>query len=260
LVIDDEPTICRLLTYQLSDAGYAVEAFQHAGAALSRLAYAPPDLILLDVMMPEISGWDLCRQIRSTQSTPIIMLTGKQSDTDVVTGLTCGADDYVVKPYSRPQLLARINAVLRRAENQPLAPSTRQVPRSVSAADMDPSPIDPQPEPQLRRVPQPSQLTFTRLGTRLADARRRRGISLHDASSHCDVRWEFLQALEREQFTDIPRAQFSMALKRYSSYLNVDLTPYFGNRPPGKLSPTLLPLVAVNICLLGLLLMVIVLF
>jgi CheY-like chemotaxis protein/transcriptional regulator with XRE-family HTH domain len=252
IVIDDDPSICRLLTYQLGDAGYAVEAFQHAAPALSRLSVAPPDLILLDVMMPGISGWDLCRQIRSSQNTPVIMLTGKQSDSDIAIGLNCGADDYVVKPYSRTQLLARIQAVLRRAPAAVVQPKSTIAHSPVNqptkkAEPAKPTTTPPAPRPQTTAPPQQSP---DRLGSRLAAARRQRGISLHDAERACGVRWGFLQAIEREQFDEIPRNRLAASLRRYSTYLNVDLEPTFHSRWQKHLSASILPLIAVNVVLL----------
>lgn len=226
LVIDDEPLICQLLEYQLSGAGYLVSSYQNGAQALLRLSQEQPDLVLLDVMMPGTSGWDLCRQIRAASAVPIVMLTAKQSDDDVVMGLNCGADDYVGKPFSEQQLLARIAAVLRRAVpaparpasvSQPLAPAARSgaVSRSVAL------PPAPPPDP-------------TRLGPTLADARRRRNLSLHDAERMCGVRWEFLQAIEQEQFRYLPREELRSALKAYSRLLDVELKPYLQRRPPPR--------------------------
>ncbi|MFO7169659.1 MAG: response regulator, partial [Chloroflexota bacterium] len=121
MIVDDEAAIGRLLTYQLQGFGYEVCYVQDGLQALERVLLEQPDLILLDVMMPLVSGWDVCRQIRQSSNVPIIMLTGKNADADVVTGLQSGADDYVTKPFSVAQLHARIEAVLRRAERVPVA-------------------------------------------------------------------------------------------------------------------------------------------
>ena len=115
MVVDDEPAIGKLLLYQLSGFGYQVSYVQDGLSALQRLTAERPDLVLLDVMMPHISGWEMCRQIRAYSSVPVIMLTAKSADPDVVTGLQAGADDYITKPFSMIQLHARIEAVLRRA-------------------------------------------------------------------------------------------------------------------------------------------------
>lgn len=216
MVIDDEPLIGQLLGYQLGDAGYAVETFQSAREALLRLAQAQPDLVLLDVMMPEISGYDLCREIRAFSQVPLIMLTAKHADEDMVAGLTIGADDYVGKPFSAPQLLARIEAVLRRSGSGPAARPARPRP-APPAAPPTPRPAEPGPRP----AP-----ALPRLGRQFSSARRARGMSLHDAGAACGVRWEFLQAIEQEQFSYIPRPDLRAALRSYSALLSVDLGPY----------------------------------
>src|SRR6266542_589207 len=115
MVVDDEPAIGKLLLYQLSGFGYQVSYIQDGLSALQHLTAERPDLVLLDVMMPHISGWEICRQIRAYSTVPVIMLTAKSADPDIVTGLQAGADDYVTKPFSMAQLHARIEAVLRRA-------------------------------------------------------------------------------------------------------------------------------------------------
>jgi CheY-like chemotaxis protein len=239
MVIDDEPLICTLLEYQLGGAGYAVTTFQRGEEAMLRLAHEQPDLILLDVMMPEISGWDLCRQIRASSTVPIIMLTAKQGDEDVVTGLTSGADDYVGKPFHQAQLIARIEAVLRRAHGRAARPTPAPAPAQLPPAAVIPPPADrpapapaaPAPPAAPRPAPRPAPTRLPRLGPRLADARRTRGLSLHDAEQAAGVRWEFLQAIEQEQFSYVPRADLRHALKAYSALLEVDLAPYTGRRP-----------------------------
>src|SRR4051794_27239105 len=102
MVVEDDTLIMQLLRYQLGGAGYDVIPVPNGRRALELLLLYQPDLILLDVMMPEISGWDVCRQIRACSAVPIIMLTAKGADDDVVAGLNAGADDYVTKPFSLP--------------------------------------------------------------------------------------------------------------------------------------------------------------
>lgn len=140
MVVDDENLIRQLLTYQLGGAGYAVRSAESGRSALERLLIEQPDLVLLDVMMPDMSGWEVCRQIRQYSDVPIIMLTAKSSDRDVVTGLTTGADDYIAKPYNLEQLLARVEAVLRRsrARRTPVAQAVGDGGGSVAAAHMHP--------------------------------------------------------------------------------------------------------------------------
>jgi CheY-like chemotaxis protein len=227
LVIDDEPLICTLLEYQLGGAGYAVRSFQRGEEALLHLAHEQPDLILLDVMMPEISGWDLCRQIRASSAVPVIMLTAKQGDEDVVAGLSNGADDYVGKPFNQAQLIARIEAVLRRAQGR-VARTTPAAPTPAAPTPAAPTPAAPTPAAPTAPAPRPSSPALPRLGPRLAEARRHHGLSLHAAGQAAGVRWEFLQAIEQEEFSYVPRAELRHALKAYSTMLGVDLTPYMG--------------------------------
>ena len=119
LIVEDEETLTLLLRYNLEAAGYAVESVARGDAAELRIAEEPPDLVLLDWMLPGVSGVELCRRIRArkdTQRLPIIMLTARGEEADRVRGLSTGADDYVVKPFSVPELVARIGALLRRAD------------------------------------------------------------------------------------------------------------------------------------------------
>jgi DNA-binding response OmpR family regulator len=235
LVIDDEPLICQLLEYQLGGAGYAVSSYQNGAQALLRFTQEQPDLVLLDVMMPGTSGWDICRQIRAASPVPVIMLTAKQADDDVVMGLNCGADDYIGKPFSEQQLLARIAAVLRRAAPTDRRATTadRRVMQPVLATKAQPAP---QATAPVRRASVPSAPVAapTRLGPKLAAARQARNLSLHDAERICHVRWEFLQAIEQEQFRYLPREELRSALRIYCEFLDVDLKPYLQRRPPPR--------------------------
>ena len=118
LIVEDEAPLVELLTYNLQAAGYDVHVAMRGDEAETRLQERAFDLVLLDWMLPGLSGIELCRRLRSkaeTQSTPIIMLTARGEEGERVRGLTTGADDYVVKPFSIPELAARINAILRRA-------------------------------------------------------------------------------------------------------------------------------------------------
>ena len=116
LVVEDDERIRASLRLALADEGYAVEGVADAQAALSHLAGADPDLILLDVLLPGMDGLDLCRTIRRTSAVPIIMLTARDDSHDVVAGLEAGADDYVTKPYNVKELAARIRSLLRRTQ------------------------------------------------------------------------------------------------------------------------------------------------
>jgi two-component system alkaline phosphatase synthesis response regulator PhoP len=115
LVVDDEPAVTDLLVYNLRKAGYALLVARDGREALHLARQSKPDLILLDLMLPGLDGLDVCRELRKTSAVPIIMITARGEEIDRVVGLELGADDYVAKPFSVRELLARIKAVLRRA-------------------------------------------------------------------------------------------------------------------------------------------------
>lgn len=114
LIVEDEISFSDALSYLLKKESYDVEVAVNGKQAIDLFNSFSPDLILLDLMIPEVSGTEVCRVIRSTSQVPIIMLTAKDSEIDKVVGLELGADDYVTKPYSSRELLARIKAVMRR--------------------------------------------------------------------------------------------------------------------------------------------------
>jgi DNA-binding response OmpR family regulator len=116
LIVEDEDSIRQTLRYNLAQEGYAVSEAVTGSEALAAARKHRPDLILLDLMLPELSGLEVCRVLRQEMSTPIIMLTAKGTELDKVVGLQVGADDYVTKPFSLNELLARVTAMLRRAE------------------------------------------------------------------------------------------------------------------------------------------------
>lgn len=114
LVVDDDKNICELLRLYLEKEGYSVVLAFDGKQGLEKFNAQSPDLILLDIMMPNMDGWQVCREIRKTSSCPIIMLTAKGETIDKVLGLELGADDYVVKPFDAKEIVARIKAILRR--------------------------------------------------------------------------------------------------------------------------------------------------
>jgi DNA-binding response OmpR family regulator len=116
LVVDDEPTLRETLVDALEADGFRVVAAADGRAALERFRAEKPDLVLLDLMLPELSGIEVCRIIRRESGVPIVMLTAKDSELDKVVGLELGADDYVTKPFSVRELSARIRALFRRSE------------------------------------------------------------------------------------------------------------------------------------------------
>jgi DNA-binding response OmpR family regulator len=116
LLVDDETLITDSLSYSLQREGFTVKAVTHGKQALDAIAEFHPDLIVLDLMLPDMSGLEVCRRLRATHSTPVIMLTARGEEIDRVLGLEVGADDYLAKPFSFRELLARIRATIRRVE------------------------------------------------------------------------------------------------------------------------------------------------
>jgi DNA-binding response OmpR family regulator len=116
LVVEDEEHLRYTLAYNLRKAGYTVEVAATGPEALDRYGYMAIDLVLLDVMLPGLSGFDVCRQIRRSSTIPILMLTARSDEIDTVVGLELGADDYIAKPFRVRELLARVAAALRRAD------------------------------------------------------------------------------------------------------------------------------------------------
>lgn len=115
LVVDDDTNICELLRLYLEKEGFETVVVHDGEAALAEAGKRSPDMILLDIMLPKLDGWQVCREIRKTSSVPIIMLTAKGETFDKVLGLELGADDYVVKPFEAKEVVARVKAVLRRS-------------------------------------------------------------------------------------------------------------------------------------------------
>jgi len=116
LVVDDEKNIVELARLYLEDAGYVVESAYDGAEALAKIRSLRPALVVLDLMLPKIDGWEVCRRVRATSDVPIIMLTARSEDVDKIVGLELGADDYLTKPFNPRELVARVRAVLRRYE------------------------------------------------------------------------------------------------------------------------------------------------
>ena len=123
LVVDDEPKIVRLARDYLEKNGFRVLSASDGPTALAMARLEKPDLIVLDIMLPGMDGWEVCRRLRLETDTPIIMLTARAEESDQIVGLELGADDYVTKPFSPRALTARMRAVLRRARGQVKAPA-----------------------------------------------------------------------------------------------------------------------------------------
>jgi DNA-binding response OmpR family regulator len=128
LIVDDDPKVCETLDRYLSHAGYATASALDGAKALELVQTFAPDLVVLDLMLPRISGLEVCRMLRETSPIPIIMLTAKTTEHDKLTGLSLGADDYLTKPFSPRELVARVEAVLRRSA------TTEKTPRVIAGA------------------------------------------------------------------------------------------------------------------------------
>lgn len=127
LVADDDPNICELLRLYLEKEGYTPILAADGEEAIEKFKEEKPDLILLDIMMPKLDGWQVCREVRKTSDVPIIMLSAKGETFDKVLGLELGADDYVVKPFETKEIVARIKAVLRRTGQKTEQPEVKEV-------------------------------------------------------------------------------------------------------------------------------------
>jgi two-component system response regulator RegX3 len=138
LVVEDEPSFAEALTIGLEREGFRVTAAPDGATALARFDEVAPDLVLLDLMLPKISGLDVCREIRLKSQVPIIMVTAKTSEVDTVVGLEVGADDYVTKPYRLRELVARMRAVLRRFESRGDAVVVESNPIVLGDLSLDP--------------------------------------------------------------------------------------------------------------------------
>ena len=137
LVVEDDKNIQSLLQMYLEKEGYAVTVADDGGQGLTKFRSIRPDLVLLDVMMPVMDGWTVCKMIRAESQIPIIMLTAKSETDDKVTGLRCGADDYITKPFEMKEVLARIEAVLRRTDRTVTEQKARRLVFDKLVIDMD---------------------------------------------------------------------------------------------------------------------------
>ena len=137
LIVEDDHNIAELLQMYLEKEGYAVTVAGDGGQGLAKFRAIEPDLVLLDVMMPVMDGWAVCKAIRAESQKPIIMLTAKGETADKVSGLKSGADDYITKPFEMKEVLARIEAVLRRSSGVTAEKKTRRLTFDNLVIDMD---------------------------------------------------------------------------------------------------------------------------
>ena len=163
LVVEDEATIAGSVAARLRKEGFAVEIAGDGPSAVDRVRDLRPDLVILDVMLPGMDGLEVCRQIQRDRAVPVLMLTARDSETDVLVGLGIGADDYMTKPFSPRELVARVKALLRRVDRRP-APA----PGALRVGDLH---IDPGRRRVLREG-DPVELTKTEFDLLLALAQR----------------------------------------------------------------------------------------
>jgi DNA-binding response OmpR family regulator len=160
LIVDDDPKVCETLDRYLAHAGYATASAQDGAKAMEMVQTFAPDLVVLDLMLPRVGGLEVCRLLRADSSVPIIMLTARTTELDKLTGLSAGADDYLTKPFSPRELVARVQAVLRRAG------TTEKTPRVIAG----PLIIDPE-RCEVTVKGEPVTLTATELRLLLSMAR-----------------------------------------------------------------------------------------
>lgn len=137
LIVEDESSFSEAISFLLGKEGFETDVAENGRAALELFKASAYDLVLLDLMIPEVSGIEVCRAIRTTSMVPIIMLTAKDSEVDKVVGLELGADDYVTKPYSSRELVARIKAVLRRGTTESMDADSNSAIQTAGSIRMD---------------------------------------------------------------------------------------------------------------------------
>jgi DNA-binding response OmpR family regulator len=171
LVVDDEPTIAASVAARLRAEGYAVEIAHDGPSAVAAVAATEPDLVVLDVMLPGFDGLEVCRRIQADRPVPVLMLTARDDETDLLVGLAVGADDYLTKPFSPRELAARVHALFRRIDRTTAAP-TRIV---LGDLVVDPA------QRRVSRGGEPAHLTPTEFDLLVHLAARPRHVHARDA-------------------------------------------------------------------------------
>ena len=180
LIVDDEATVREVVGRYLQRDGFCVQEASDGEAALRQLRESPPSLIVLDLMLPKLSGEEICRRVRAESNVPIIMLTARGREPDRLLGLELGADDYVVKPFSPRELVARVRAVLRRSGGD-----TEDGPLRVGNLEIDPAPR------LVRRNGEPVSLTATEFDLLLLLARHPGQVFSRDQLLEAVWGWDF---------------------------------------------------------------------
>lgn len=152
LIVDDEPAIVELAQLYLQKEGFETVAAADGIQALVQVKRTHPDIVILDLMLPELDGWEVCKRLRAETDIPIIMLTARSDDVDKIVGLELGADDYVTKPFNPRELVARIKAVLRRAKGMDIAENDHVISLADVVIDIDKRLVTVNDEPVALRV------------------------------------------------------------------------------------------------------------
>ena len=211
LVVDDEEDLLELVRYNLAKEGYAVECVGSGEEALASVRRSPPDLIVLDLMLPAVDGLEVCRRLKAdarTRAVPIVMLTAKGEDADMVAGLERGADDYIAKPFSPRVLSARVRALLRRNE-------ARRQAELETTIDVHELSIHPGRH-EVRLAGRPVELTYTEFAL-LQFLARRPGWAFTRAQIVDAVKGEDYPVTERS--VDVQVAGLRRKLGAYGSYI-----------------------------------------
>ena len=233
LLIEDEPTTAKSIELMLGTEGFNVYTTDLGEEGLDLGKLYDYDIICLDLNLPDMHGYDVLKKLRTAKiGTPVLILSGIGEMDSKVRALGFGADDYVTKPFRMAQLHARIEAVLRRAA--PVSQS-RLAARQAVRADMAQGiqmPAQQARTLEIDRADAQARISTARpfrLGQHIHEARLSQGLALHQVERTCKIRWEFLQAIEHENWDYVPREELRRALRVYTNYLGIDLACLIGH-------------------------------